>query len=79
MVKSCSSFIFAPIANISAKRMGIITADVYKRQTYVLFDDPAASFAIDMLVKFYEFNQSSGSSHNNMYACFQHAYLAFDG
>ena len=26
--------------------------------TYVLFDDPAASFAIDMLVKFYEFNQS---------------------
>ena len=22
------------------------------------FDDPAASFAIDMLVKFYEFNQS---------------------
>ena len=26
MVKSCSSFIFAPIANISAKRMGIITA-----------------------------------------------------
>lgn len=26
--------------------------------TYVLFDDPAASFAIDMLVKFYELNQS---------------------
>lgn len=26
--------------------------------TYVLFEDPAASFAIDMLVKFYEFNQS---------------------
>ncbi|WP_455669683.1 S46 family peptidase [Phocaeicola sp.] len=26
--------------------------------TYVLFEDPAASFAIDMLVKFYEFNNS---------------------
>lgn len=26
--------------------------------TYVLFDDPAASFAIDLLVRFYEFNQS---------------------
>lgn len=34
--------------------------------TYVLFDDPAASFAIDMLVKFYEFNQSVEEASMNI-------------
>lgn len=34
--------------------------------TFVLFDDPAASFAIDMLVKFYEFNQSVAEASNRI-------------
>lgn len=34
--------------------------------TYVLFEDPAASFAIDMLVKFYEFNQSVEEASMNI-------------
>lgn len=34
--------------------------------TYVLFEDPAASFAIDMLVKFYEFNQSVNEASMNI-------------
>ena len=34
--------------------------------TYVLFDDPTASFAIDMLVKFYEFNQPVEEARMNI-------------
>lgn len=34
--------------------------------TYVLFEDPAASFAIDMLVKFYEFNQSVNEANDKI-------------
>ncbi|WP_455674493.1 S46 family peptidase [Phocaeicola sp.] len=34
--------------------------------TYVLFEDPAASFAIDMLVKFYEFNQSVSEANSKI-------------
>lgn len=34
--------------------------------TYVLFEDPAASFAIDMLVKFYEFNQMVADYNSNI-------------